>query len=216
MPKLILHVANANGELTDKFVDYAKQAIHMVETKKVLDILKIDHSIDIFLFGWSTNEFTRKSVTGYAPDKYQIYLNIGTLGKDSNPEYIFWVLCHELCHVRRYDGQGCGKTLFDAIIFEGLADNFAFQMTGTKPLYDKYKDTKKLLTTAEKYYDTNDYNYQNWFHNGIKDLQIPKLAGYQIGWHIVQDYLEKHHLKASDVVLRQSRFFGLTRVNKNR
>ena len=102
-------------------------------------------------------------------------------------------ISHELHHAARWKTVGYGKTLGEAIISEGLATSFATEVWGGEPALwataVKGTELKKLLSIAIKEVNDENYNHYKWFF-GRGDL--PRWAGYSLGYDLVQKYLVKH------------------------
>lgn len=107
------------------------------------------------------------------------------------------LIAHELNHVLRWDSVGYGKTLGKALVSEGLAGQFAKQLFGSPPeLWEDAASPEKLscyLARAETLWDDPSYDHDEWFF-GSKD--IPRWAGYTLGYQIVGEYL-RHHPSAT-------------------
>ncbi|KKU58578.1 MAG: hypothetical protein UX80_C0001G0017 [Candidatus Amesbacteria bacterium GW2011_GWA2_47_11b] len=109
-------------------------------------------------------------------------------------------LLHEYHHCARQAALGFPQTLLDALISEGLADNFQIEITGGKPPRWAVALTEAELTQATKMaemeYSNPGYDHKGWFF-GSKDQGIPRWAGYSLGFKIVSDYLRAHHQESS-------------------
>jgi uncharacterized protein YjaZ len=105
-------------------------------------------------------------------------------------------LAHELSHSARIlAGPGYGRMLGEAIVTEGLADEFSKTVVanaprvpwtdGLTPAQEKqaWADAQALLSTA-------DFSlHATWFFGAGA---IPRWAGYTLGSHIVAAYRTKH------------------------
>ena len=136
-------------------------------------------------------------VGGYTPNGNEVRISVDV----QRPKFIktvvpsvYRTLLHEFHHIARWRGPGYGKTLFEALVTEGLADHFELEVTN-KPLqpWDKAlsaKDIKALLTRAEKELG-EEYSHSDWFY-GSKKRKIPRWAGYSLGFSIVSEYLKSN------------------------
>lgn len=113
---------------------------------------------------------------------------------------------HELCHAARWGkNDEWIKSLFDCLIFEGLAcvleAEFVKDKT-EKSLFIKTilertdKENEKILSELWEQLDFNDYNYDEIFFNG--NDKLPRWAGYSVGYYLVKKYLEKTNKKIED------------------
>jgi hypothetical protein len=106
-------------------------------------------------------------------------------------------VAHELDHSKRIlDGPGYGTTLGEAIVTEGLADNFsAYAYPATPPIpwtqALQPNELHRLAAIARDNAATTDTPevHGRWFF-GASD--IPRWAGYTIGASWVRDFLTAH------------------------
>jgi Predicted Zn-dependent protease (DUF2268) len=107
-----------------------------------------------------------------------------------------WVpasLAHELHHSSRVrSGPGYGITLAEALVTEGLADQFvaeAFPDTPPQP-WDNAISAKQEIDLWRKAQSSWEipygYNHQEWFF-GSGD--VPRWAGYTLGYRVADAYL---------------------------
>lgn len=100
------------------------------------------------------------------------------------------LLAHELHHARRWAGPGYGRTLFEAMISEGLADRFSIEHLGAAlpPWSDAFgrERTEELLALARPEFDSPTYDHQRWFFGPIAPL--PRWTGYTLGYRLVESY----------------------------
>ena len=108
-------------------------------------------------------------------------------------------LLHELHHAaRRQAGIAIGESSFLECLFsEGLADHFVHDLTNIKPVWAielNQKVADALLKKAKAIFDQpmTDKIYDTWFIEGSKELNIPRWAGYALGFKLVDDYLTQH------------------------
>jgi len=104
-------------------------------------------------------------------------------------------LAHEIHHsVRTLAGPGFGTTLGEFLVSEGMASAFAHQaFPGTNAPWDNaltsvqehtlWGRSKPLLN------QTGLQLYEQWFFGGNG---VPEWAGYTIGYHIAEDYIQHH------------------------
>jgi Predicted Zn-dependent protease (DUF2268) len=102
------------------------------------------------------------------------------------------VLAHELHHSSRVRaGPGYGTTLAEALVTEGLADHFvaeAFPGTPPQPWDSALSgdQERELWRKAQSVLDRPYYNHQAWF---LGSDDIPRWAGYTLGYRIARAYL---------------------------
>jgi hypothetical protein len=111
--------------------------------------------------------------------------------------YIDFPLDHEYLEVARYDRLGDSTnaylTLLDNMVTDGMADQFAAHMTG-EPTYSFMSADQEATLWASFKPTINNYANPNQGADMLGDPAngIPDGAGYQIGDHIVGDYLALH------------------------
>src|SRR5574337_69887 len=73
-------------------------------------------------------------IGGFTPDAHTIFVSVNP----HHPKFkvalkreLGQQLAHELHHCVRWRNPGYGKTLFEAMVSEGLADHFSMELTGT-------------------------------------------------------------------------------------
>jgi len=151
------------------------------------------------------NVIPELGINGYNPNENEVIIHTDpnssifpqSLGND-----LATILSHELHHVKRRRTTGYGSTLLQALISEGLADHFSVEVTQADPpiwsqvLTDNQLDS--LIQKARQNWNAGVYDHNAWFFGTTKD--IPRWAGYSIGFELVQIYLLNHpERKASNL-----------------
>jgi hypothetical protein len=112
-------------------------------------------------------------------------------------------VAHELHHSSRVRvGPGYGVTLGQAIVSEGLADRFSYEVFPHTPP----KPWDHALTKAQEHtfwlqarplLNSRGYSFSDWFFgSGGK----PRWGGFTLGYDITGRYLTEHHQTPSDAV----------------
>jgi uncharacterized protein YjaZ len=104
---------------------------------------------------------------------------------------LFPLLVHEMHHVARARTVGYGSNLLEAMVSEGLADQFAIEVAGIDPpRWSTALSGEELelwsARAKEQWYDTG-YSHDAWFFGA--GGQIPRWAGYTIGFAMTGDFL---------------------------
>ena len=97
------------------------------------------------------------------------------------------VLAHELHHAIRYNVLDYGVTLGEALVSEGLADHFACDLLSEEPLLwtsGNPQNWRDLMFRAELELESDLYNHAEWFFG---EGELPRWAGYAIGFELVQE-----------------------------
>lgn len=195
MSKIHLSISNIDGN-SKSYINIVTNAVKNAEDYAFLK-LKIDWDIDVLArFIPKSNSGNSDAVNGHTYEKNLIVLNI----EEDFKEYeISEVLVHELCHAARWGKNNEWiNTLFDLLIFEGLAVKFAADFIENKKECQFYMDTilKRSDSDNEKIYNSikdklndNSYNYEEIFvGDGIK---MPYWSGYSLGYYLINKYLKK-------------------------
>jgi len=206
MDGMNLLITNADGSL-EKHIQLIQSAFHRA-VDVATNVLKLD-KVDIVCLNDKNAVIPEIGIGGYTPSRHLVYLYIDPLFNIEEDE-IFYTLCHEFNHARRYDGPGFGKTLFDSMIFEGLATAFEDEISDHKAFLPTFlrnrEDTIALLAKSEPSFQSTDFIYHNWFISDPNKV-IPRWAGYEMGFYLVNKCIDSNNKKASDLVLEGSDTF---------
>lgn len=202
MNKINILLTEANGNLSNKretIVDAVKAAEAYTFPK-----LKIDWDIDMLITNRIPMIIPENGAGGYTFSADFIRINIDD--KKATKDLISENVVHELCHAARWGkNDEWTKSLFDGLIFEGLATVFEaeFSTNNTeKTLFIKTiterseKVNKKILGLVHNKLGSKNYNYDEIFFNG--NDQLPRWSGYSLGYYLVKRYLEKTNKKIED------------------
>ena len=188
------HLLKSSGRL-NPFIDQIQSEFNNF-IKKTEGILPLQ-DIDIVIYDNPYGTIPEIGIGAFTSYSYTIFISIDpnfpNLENSINKEFS-GTLAHEIHHAYRAKYFNYGETLLEALIAEGLADHFDIEInkTGPKPwnnaLIDEQLIKYKQLVKTE--YFNKDYNHNNWFFGFSKD--IPRWAGYTLGFKLVEDYLKKH------------------------
>ena len=166
--------------------------------------LKIDWDVDVVMRNVEQRYADAKDhVSGHTYESDFIVLKVE---EKFQPFEITEVLVHELCHAARWGkNDEWMNTLYDALVFEGLAVSFANEFCKNESERQFYMDvvTKRSDAENEKIFqklktelDSYNYNYDKIFTGNGEDL--PYWAGYSLGYYLVQKYLKKTNKKVEE------------------
>jgi len=202
MNKVNILLTEANGNLSDRsemIMDAVKAAEEYAFPK-----LKIDWDIDVLVTNRVPMIIPENGAGGYtfSADFIRIIID----DKKATENLISENVVHELCHAARWGkNDEWAKTLFDGLIFEGLACVLEAEFVkdkSEKSLFIKTilertdDENKKILASLQDKLDSNEYNYDEIFFNG--NDKLPHWAGYSVGYYLVKKYLEKTNKKIED------------------
>lgn len=202
MNKVNILLTEANGNLLDKR-EIIKTAVKKAE-KYVFPKLKIDWDIDILVTNRIPMIIPENGAGGFTFSADFIRINIDD--EKATENLISENVVHELCHAARWGkNDEWIKSLFDGLLFEGLAcvleDEFA-NNNPEKTLFIKTilersdEENEKILAVVRDKLDSNEYNYDEIFFNG--NDKLPRWAGYSLGYYLVKKYLEKTNKRIED------------------
>lgn len=195
MNKVNILLTEANGNLSNE-KEMIENAIKMAEEYAFLK-LNIDWDIDILITNRIPMIIPENGAGGYTFSADFIRINIDD--KKATENLISENVVHELCHAARWGkNDEWIKSLFDGLIFEGLACVLEAEFVkdrSEKSLFIKTilertdEKNKKILEELRDQLDSNHYDYDIIFFNGNNEL--PRWSGYSLGYYLVKKYLEK-------------------------
>lgn len=196
------YILKASGRF-DPYLKDLEQTINLA-IKKTTEKIPVD-KVDLVIYDNPAQVIKEVGVGGRTHLPYLVRIslnpgfpNFGNVIKYDLPRSI----SHELHHAARWKTVGYSKTLGEAIITEGLAVSFETEVWGGKPSQwataVKGAELNKLLKIAKEEANDDHYNHYKWFF-GKADL--PRWAGYSLGYYLVQKYLAKHPQELSSTLL---------------
>ena len=195
MNKVNILLTEANGNLSNK-KEMIENAIKMAE-EYAFSKLNIDWDIDVLVTNRIPMIIPENGAGGYTFSADFIRINIDD--KKATENLISENVVHELCHAARWDkNDEWIKSLFDGLIFEGLACVLEAEFVkdrSEKSLFIKTilertdEKNEKILEELRGQLDSNHYDYDTIFFNGNDKLS--RWSGYSLGYYLVKKYLEK-------------------------
>lgn len=121
-----------------------------------------------------------------------------------DPLNVYSTLVHEIHHAIRWRGPGCGTSLGERLVSEGLAQVFEAECAGRVPMYAKGEVTAedRALALAALHEDPADEG--RWFF-GASDL--PRWFGYSLGYSIAKDWCAAQQHDAAQMVAEPAASF---------
>lgn len=194
-----VHILTGSKDVKPYAIELKSIANSAIEAVKRLLPIK---DIDIVFYDNPRATFTEDElggIGGFTPNANTVFIPLNPRHphfRDSLKNELFFTLVHELHHTIRWQKQVEGDTLLEALIFEGLADHFAMEVTGRqKPTI--YSDAltpeqkKIFLKKASDEWDKPTYNNNKWFY-GSDPNEIPRWTGYTLGFDLVAAYIKVH------------------------
>ncbi len=116
------------------------------------------------------------------------------------------MVAHELCHAARWGkNDEWINSLFDGMINEGIATYFEAEFVKDREektffiktmLERTDEENEKILKKLRDQLDLKDYDYVTIFFSGNGEL--PRWAGYSLGYYLVKKYLKKTGKRIED------------------
>ena len=148
---------------------------------------------------------------GGRADAGTVWMSFDTNGRQWVSSIDSWLgplLAHELHHVARFRAVGFYDNLLEAMVGEGAADRFLMELTGASaPMWSTAltpAQFDELAARAEDQWFDGDYDHAAWFY-GTSDL--PRWAGYTIGFEIVGDHMDATGRTAADLYAEPAESF---------
>jgi hypothetical protein len=158
--------------------------------------MPIDHVL-IRVVADPTRAIPELGLSGYNPSEAEVLIFVDPRSpvlSQSLPTDLASVLAHEMHHAKRRRTVGYGSTLLEAAVSEGLADHFSVELTrGEPPLWARAltgSELERWIARAMETWTDRPYDHSGWFVG--TDPNIPRWAGYAIGFEIVRVYLSAH------------------------
>lgn len=201
MPKINVLFANANKNLKNQ--ENIASAIKKAEGH-AFEKLKIDWDIDVIVTSSGPDiAIPEDHVGGHVYESDFIIMRVEDGATESA---ITETLVHELCHAARWGkNDEWMNTLFDAIIFEGLAtyfeaefyDNINKHQFFTRTIMERPDSVnEEILEKLRDKLDDKKYDYGTIFFTGDKEL--PRWSAYSLGYYLVKRYLGKTNKTIED------------------
>ena len=191
---IFLTIPNASGRFTPHIETIHQQTARAVELARV-KLPLVD--IDIIFLNNSAEAIPHLGFGGYTPDAHTVLISVDIDHMDlaaNLQTHLVHTLLHEFHHAMRWRGPGYGDTLGEALVTEGLADQFDVEMTGAEPqawaTVLSPDELEKLFERAQPLFEKS-YSHADWFF-GSADEVLPKWGGYALGFYLVGRYLAAH------------------------
>lgn len=203
MNKVNLLVTEANGNLSgskEMIINAVKTAYEYVFSK-----LKVDWDIDLLVTNRLYDIIIPEDGVG-GRTRTSDFIEFAINEEKATKNLISEMVAHELCHAARWGkNDEWINSLFDGIISEGVATYLEAEFVKDrkektvfiKTILERTDDkNEKILEKLRNQLDSNYYDYDTIFFDGNDEL--PRWAGYSLGYYLVKKYLEKTNKKIED------------------
>lgn len=117
---------------------------------------------------------------------------------DVQTDHLISTLVHEIHHAMRWRGPGCGTSVGERLVSEGLAEAFEVQCTGREPLYAVGQVEAAARAAARRALAEDPADEGRWFFGSA---DVPFWFGYRWGYELVNEALPRLGLTAAEAVL---------------
>ena len=203
MNKINVLITCANGNL-DSRVETIEKAVKEAECY-VFPKLKIDWDIDLLVTNCLYDIIIPEDGVG-GRTKTSDFIEFAIDEEKATENLISEMVAHELCHAARWGkNDEWINSLFDGVISEGIATYFEAEFVKDrtektvfiKTIFERSdEENEKILDKLRTQLDLNQYDYDTIFFNGNNEL--PRWAGYSLGYYLVRKYLKKTGKKIED------------------
>ena len=192
---MVLHLPEGSGRFGPRALqtvragfDDAVRLVAPVLQVAGVDVASID-APDMAIPGWGCG--------GYTHGPHTILLALDPEDDGLTVDHVRATIVHEMHHVARERGPGCGTSLRERIISEGLAMLFEEQILGraSEFAHQDISDDDIALAVANLNEDPAD-DGRWFFHAG----GVPLWFGYTLGYRWARDYAAAQGTQASDLV----------------
>jgi uncharacterized protein YjaZ len=186
------------------------RALSKEEKKKIENVIKKTiqicrkklkvNKVYIFIFPWFPRDRDKvfKGVMGYA--RYEGVINLYLYPKKFDLDSLKQVVIHEYNHLAFFFYQQIFRKreprwrILDALIFEGLAQNFEEDILKIRPIYSKALSQKEAINLLKKLknkiYESFNYKFYRDLFFGSKKFK--RWSGYTIGYFVVEEFRKQN------------------------
>ncbi len=177
------------GKFSEIINEVARNYLPIIDTELSLQ------DIDIVVCDDASRSIPETGLGGMAYNRNLVMVFVNTNFPDLKEKFeveLKSTLAHELNHSVRWQKVEYGTTLLEALISEGLADHFDVKINKSKPkLWDVALGEAELdryTQLAKEVWKNPEYNHAEWFFGRG---EIPRWAGYSIGYRLVGGYINQ-------------------------
>jgi len=195
-------VLNSNGDLTP-FLNLLTTETEIAITK-ISSLLPIEN-LDLVICHCPEGASPSTGIGGntYTSNYIAIYIDAKKINIANNiSNDLLSVLAHEFHHAKRMECIKAFSTLAEVLILEGLACHFEKEVTSNK-LPSLFRDMN--LSKFNEYYqimkpdfNSTTFDFEYLFLGKSSEI-LPRYAGYLLGYKIVDIYVKKYNIPASQL-----------------
>jgi hypothetical protein len=202
MSKIKLLVADANDNFTANDMEKIERATALAE-KFVSNNFDFNYEVNVIVIppSYLLDVIPEDGISGRTY-RYDLVVIVANTKSGVSEDFFYETLCHELSHSLRWKNvPEHSVTLLDDIMFEGLAitleekamvdeknNNIQYFLKEMQKT-DELTVNKIMPLIKNNLYDSK-YDYNKIFIDG--DNELPRWAGYKLGYHLVKKYLQNN------------------------
>ena len=188
-----LFIANAGGTLDD-LVDATNEAFQaaITPTQQLLGV----EGVDVVVIDAPEMTIPEWGVGGYTYGPHTIVVALDQAARvDSH--HIERTLVHEFHHAMRWRGPGCGGSLGQMLVSEGMAQLFEEEVFGEAPFFSRVSITDDEIAAALAVLHEPEFSQTKWFF-GADGITFS--FGYTYGYRICRAFANATGKSASELV----------------
>ena len=197
----VLHILNADGKLSP-WIERIKVAF--AATSTLVEARLPVGPVDVVVYNDAEYVVPELGMSGFCTSPRRMYLPLDIEHPDlpAHFEGVFQgFFAHELHHCARRAVPGFADTLAQALVSEGLACCFEAELPGGRvPMYATRVSGQGLQAARAKANPELHAPLPGWgaWFFGESEPDIPRHAGYSLGYELVSQWLRKHGQTAAE------------------
>lgn len=190
-----LHILNADGKLSP-WIERINAAF--AATSTLVETRLPVGPVDVVVYNDADYVVPELGMSGFCTSPRRMYLPLDIEHPDllANFEAVFQgFFAHELHHCARRAIPGFSDTLAQALVSEGLACCFEAELPGGRvPMYATRVTGHRLQAVRDRASQELHAPLQGWgaWFFGEHEPDVPRHAGYALGYELVSQWLSKH------------------------
>jgi len=190
----MLHLPTASGQLSGVQLGVVTTGFEEA-LERSSDVLGL-HAVDVFAIHAPQLTIPSWGCGGYTYSPHSVVLALDS-SVSATVDSVKATLVHEFHHVMRERGPGCGTSLRERIVSEGLAMLFEEEVLGEASEFAHQPITNKQIRQAIEALDEDPANDGRWFFHAA---DLPLWFGYTAGYRWARSYSDQTGKQASDLV----------------
>ncbi len=187
------HVGNATGRLDRHLETIA--ASFTFASDRARELIGAE-GIDVLFVDAPSETIPEWGVGGYSYGRHVVLVALDP-DVDLEERRMTATLVHEFHHAMRERGPGCGETLADMLVSEGLAQLFEEEVTGEAPFYSRVAISDEEIALAHDSLRSLPFRQSKWFFGADG---VTRSFGYTYGYQICRSFALSVKASAASLV----------------